>query len=160
MTDYASGKMNNDGQADYTSGKTIQAGYMVTVETWENDGDHYKTKELQGLGKEDVALVLEVCNYFRTNGGDIKPWEEINKAVREIFEKHQCVTTGLLGNLLMDVNDEDDFHDHLYEIIGSPVEDYGCYGDGQNYYRNVDTVKVFHTPEDIFLEDVTKEFRN
>ena len=141
-------------------GKTVKAGFMVEIETWENDGDFYATKTLQGLTENDVKFCVEVCEYFDRYGNDIINWDVVHEAMLPIAVKHTDLssdTTKKLWQAILDCN-EDDLSDNISDLLGSEMEDHGCYGDGASFYRTIDSVKVFYTPVDIFLENVTNKF--
>lgn len=46
----------------------IPAGYQLHVESWENDGDNYKTQIMNGLTLADVNFLLDVGKPFTRRG--------------------------------------------------------------------------------------------
>jgi hypothetical protein len=43
--------------------KTIPAGYQVSVTSWENDGDNYRTETIPGLSKEGAQFLVDLVMY-------------------------------------------------------------------------------------------------
>ena len=142
----------------------IPAGYRVTITSWENDADNYKDSIHEGLSKERVEYILELCKLFKSgsnNGG--KTFGNMNEsgrnartmlakaeqAVRAVLEKHRAVLNECeLANLDAE---EDDME--VSEIVCEFL-------DSSEYYifRVFSEAKVELIPHQITMEDVTGEF--
>ena len=82
----------------------IEAGYRLTVTSWENDGDNYNTKTVEGYTLEEVTFLVELCNLFRSRNqvkgciGNMyepsdKELQESEKAVLNVVSKHPISQT-------------------------------------------------------------------
>jgi hypothetical protein len=142
----------------------IPAGYRVTIASWENDADNYKDKIHEGLSKERVEYILELCNLFKSgsnNGG--KTFGNMNEysrnardnlakaeqAVMTVLEKHRAVLDECELANLEGPEDEMEVCEIVNEFIGSS-EDY--------IFRVYDGAKVEYIPHEIRMEDVTSQF--
>ncbi len=77
----------------------IPAGYRVTIESWENDGDNATTKVLEGLTEQDAKFVVDFASLFKSQnnkkpgiGNMYEPDDEeraqVAKAVTAVVKKH------------------------------------------------------------------------
>ena len=145
-----------------TNQTIIPAGYRVTITSWENDADNYKHTVHEGLSKERVEYILELCKMFKSgsnNGG--KTFGNMNeydppsrlvkaeKAVRTVLEKHRAVLNECELENLEAEEDEMEVCEIVSEFLGSS-EFYT--------FRVYSTVKVEHIPFQITIEDVTGDF--
>jgi hypothetical protein len=125
---------------------TIKAGYRMTVESWENDADHYNTVIKDGLNERDVKLYIDILKLTDGEFGNMyEPTErELNdfaKAVEAVFDKHN--------------------HPYETENLASDGSEIICDFCGYSEYyftRVVDKITVEYIPQDIIIEDVTKQF--
>ena len=65
----------------------IKAGYRITVDSWENDGDHNNTKSREGLTKEETAFDIDLLRaYEKHYGNECHGWggevDELREACR------------------------------------------------------------------------------
>lgn len=137
----------------------IPAGYRLSIDSWENDGDYRQTEIIEGLSKERVQFLIELLSLFRSEsnndgcfGNMYDPDEgEITLAVaamRQVMDKHRDAL-------------EDDEVDYMTDVdqyfFSEMVSTY--LGSSENYWSRVfDGVKVEYTPTEIILEDVTDQF--
>ena len=140
----------------------IPAGYRVTITSWENDADNYKDTIHEGLTKERVEYILELCKMFKSgsnNGGKTfgnmnesdgaAQFAKAEQAVRAVLEKHRTSLNHLeLANLEAE-EDEMEVCEIVSEFIGSS-EFYT--------FRVFSKAKVEHIPLQITMEDVTGDF--
>lgn len=123
---------------------TIQAGYRLTVISWENDGDNYNTKSIDGLTHEHCSLLVDLCKLHlsRSSFGNMY---EANDAEQAAYR--EAIQTVLKENIsTMDVDEAEDI---LYDL--------GLRG-GEFYTRVLESFIVEFIPETIKLLDVTYEF--
>ena len=125
----------------------IPPGFMLTIDTWENDGDNCKSTTLYGLKKGDVKFYISLLNAL-SGGGN----EEVSKQ----FENVALVTALAesppesldLRNDLEGMVECQDCSDFVYDLIG-------IWNEGE-MYRVFERAKVHYVP-DICL-DVTEGF--
>lgn len=137
---------------------TIKKGYRLTVTSWENDGDSYSTKVIEGLTLPQVKLMVEIAQLHRSKNGYPKGFgnmyepsdkerKEYIEAMRTLLKKHPPEAH------LDDVSeyiDTEDFADCAHEFVGD------MFGYSEFYTRVYDKHTVEWIPEDILIEDVTK----
>lgn len=147
---------------------TIQAGYRVTIISWENDGDAYDTNIIEGLSKERVEFIIELCKLFYSgsnNGGrtfgnmyELNAYK-LNKAcvaIQAVMSNHCAVLTDEEQHLLSLDIDGDDFSDSylftemMADYLGRSEEDFA--------FRVFTTMKIERIPHEIQFEDVTGKF--
>lgn len=147
---------------------TIKAGYRITVESWENDADNYRTLSIDGIkDKEYVAFLVDVMNLLRSgtnsdytetfgnisNYGSARSSENIDKykkALIALCDKHNAIKF-----FMEDDDTEEGFeaHEYVEEVISE------LHGNSEDFYNRVtDSVVVEYIPNDVVFEDVTKEF--
>lgn len=145
----------------------IRKGYRITVVSWENDADNYRTEVKEGHTEAQARFVCEVLNHMgsQSNGGreqnqfgnmyepDDDEMEEFAQYMMRIVESHGDAAVAMVG--LDDEDrqlDEDDlpyaFTEFLYDYMGG----------GEFFTRVVESIKVEWIPEDILIEDVTEDF--
>lgn len=143
----------------------IPKGYRLTVTSWENDADNYNTKSMEGLTKEEIEFLVPFIKLFKsknshndnTNFGnmyspDEDEIEQANEAVRKLVSKHDVVNFSF-GDYFSALDGEDDEHsawsDFLYNL--------GLSG-GEYFTRVLSSYKIEYIPEELKIQDVTKEF--
>lgn len=148
----------------------IPAGYRITVESWENDADNYKTKIMEGLQKASVEFLVDFVELFHSQNNyrgpkghgnmydpDVNKLNNFREAYVEVIKKH--ITKDTEPKLLEYFWDEDnnlmydDSHDGVMEL----AYELGLSG-GAFYARVLDSIKVEYIPNEIVLQDVTEEF--
>ena len=146
----------------------IPAGYRLSITSWENDADAYGTEVLEGLTKERVEFLLELCNLFKsgsnTSGKTFGNLYEPNStqqakaeaAITAVMEKHKPVLTEYeLEQLTVVADPADPYSGPEYsEFVGDLL------GYSENYtYRVYNGAKVEYIPHEITMEDVTSQFK-
>lgn len=146
---------------------TIPKGYLVTVTTWENDGDNYNTVTKKGIiDMPQLIIELQMLKLLRLDNREYSfanQYEVSDEMVKEIgaaFRK--IITEGNWQNTFEtiwerkvdEINDEE-----MFQIISDTFYDYGAHGSGDSFaIRVVETIRVEWLQEDIQLEDVTEDF--
>lgn len=136
----------------YMKKKVINKGYTISVTSWENDGDNYRTESQTFDSKEEVAKMYKICAELfiscnnrkggigNTNEGDE---EEANKTILEWLEKNPTFfdnqedadKEGLINDI-MEIN---------YKLMGS----------SEYYYSRVfESASIIYSPEDVYLEEI------
>lgn len=142
----------------------IPAGYQLHITTWENDGDSYKTKILNGLKKEDVDFYLSIVKNFTSKNDHRRRGYgngSINEKDLENIISNALATSPHLSKDIRDVWDaipenpdykSDWNYESLTELLGTP-EQY----DDLYFCRVFESFKVYYIPTHI--NEVTSEFK-
>jgi NADH:ubiquinone oxidoreductase subunit B-like Fe-S oxidoreductase len=145
----------------------IKKGYRVTVKTWENDADNYNSGAVEGLSRPEAAFLVEFVKLFSSKndhrnrgiGNMYEPRQsEIVAAearIKEVVEKHKATIedSEMMKEYFLAEDgsvDEGGWHEYAYEMTLTG---------GEFYTRVMESFKVEFIPQDIVLEDVTKEFK-
>ena len=144
----------------------IPAGYRVTISSWENDMDACQDEILEGLTKERVEFLVDLCGLFKSkscstktkqyHGNMYDPSEsEVEaacKAIVVVMNKHRAALT----EEELEILDEDDLNrigDYAGDMLGDLL------GRSDDYWVRVfDGMKIEYTAVSIILDDVTEEF--
>ena len=134
----------------------IPKGYQISVVSWENDGDNYKTQTISGLSKKEADIVCALCRLLDTNSplsNMYDPDKALIKQLEDALEStfRAFVEPGesmLIGKYTC--SNGEDLSDLLGELGIGATEYY--------YTRVCESYKVIYVPHDIVLEDVTNEF--
>ncbi len=133
---------------------TIKAGYRITVTSWENDADNYNTTCTHGIDEKtakfhvDLLKLIESshCNDKTVFGNLYEPRDSEISAFKEalvkVFKKH---------------GEECDDSDDVLDIAMDILSDYTGYSDGY-MTRVAESITVEYIPQDIQIEDVSKQF--
>jgi hypothetical protein len=146
----------------------INAGYFLSVTSWENDADAYSTNIMQGLSYYDAKFYVDMANRFSAHGGmggAFVSAERLFDTVMQLKEDHPHVSEETRNKWFPQKGDDyweedDQFNtDWLTEgdyfcnfedtILGSACSEY--YGRDQDtfYCRAVDKVRLFYTPREM-----------
>lgn len=148
----------------------ILAGYRVTVESWENDADNYRTKIKEGLTQQQVTFVVEVLSHMKSssNGGKERgmwgnmydPKQDDRDAFGafffEIVQRHAPVSYELMGWEDEDIEAFKDGDDDLPYVMLEFITEFT--GSSEFFTRVVSKIVVELIPMDIEIEDVTNQF--
>lgn len=148
----------------------IPAGYRITVTSWENDADNYRTLTKEGLSLGDARFVRDLCKMLSESswagpeffGNMYEPSEEeiveLVGAYAELCDKHRG-SSELAADAFTIFGEPDsdpDIQGHfcaLHSDLCGSSEDY--------YTRVVEKVVIEYIPEEIKLKIVTdKELDN
>jgi len=145
---------------------TIPAGYRISVTSWENDADNYRTECLEGLSKEVVSFYVDFSKLFTSKnnrsdkgfGNLYEPNDSERQALTNAFtkvvEKHKDTFLALCKDWNYDETPTDEeYQDICYELH------HELFGGSEYFYTRVlDSYKVEYTPTEVRLEDVTYQF--
>lgn len=163
----------------------IKAGYTLTYSTWENDGDYSKEHRFEGLTKEEVEDTIEFLKIFVSKNnrkqGELRTFGNSSSQI-SFYDIYSIYKPNFIKKLIQeeDLNlvpildewfeNEDDFwlsemgytEDQIIDIIDGVCDELiGTYFGYSEYYSvrvyNNDA-KVFYTPIDLILSDVTDQF--
>jgi len=150
----------------------IPPGYMITVTTWENDADNYKTEAMSGIKtKEDVAFFIDFLDRFKMAkpehaedqyyelGNDWLKEDVIYGLLETLAHRHPNVSDDVRQEWL-------EYYDPQYievasteqfpQLLSFPVEETYRY-DQPHFCRLVEAVQVYFIPEKI--NDLSDEFK-
>lgn len=144
----------------------IPAGYRVTVDSWENDGDAGRTITLTGLDRDAAKLYVEFARLFYSQnnhrgpkgyGNMYEPSSEMLKDAHDAAKKVILDNWKAFVSVGFDMTEEDlNDESYLREVVHDLHSD--LFGMGEFYFRVLEKVKVEHLPTEIRLNDVTGEF--
>ena len=135
----------------------IPAGYRVTVTSWENDGDNYRTNSIDGLSCQDAKLLVNLSRLQEGEFGNMyEPSDEkcakYSKACKKVFDVNPHDPLGKFAGWNTETTEE-----NADELASEMLQD--LFGSSEYYYTRVcEEVVVEYLPQDIFIDDVTKEF--
>lgn len=134
---------------------TIKAGYRITVTSWENDADNYNTTCTHGLDEKTAKFHVDLlklikgshCNNNKVFGNLYEPRDSEISAFKEalvkVFKDH--------GAWPWDNGDD------VLDFASDVISDYTGYSDGY-MTRVAESIVVEYIPQDIQIEDVSKQF--
>jgi hypothetical protein len=143
----------------------IEAGYRVTIYTWENDSDNHQETSICGLSESEVKFYVDLCKlHALSDSGCITDTEFGNMydptiseksayktALNVMCQKHIKIINKLMYekyNITQDSVSES-VYEHLFYINLS----------GEDYYTRVfDSILIEYVPEEIKIENVTDKF--
>lgn len=128
-------------------------GYLVRVDSWENDGDNPQTNEISALSEEKARQIFELASLFTSDGargkgiGNMydpseKELEKFNNTIGKFLEKHP--TYMKFDKDMVSLEDKADY-------VRDSVYDLGLVG-GDFFSRVCERVEVFYFPEDVHCE--------
>jgi hypothetical protein len=150
----------------------IPAGYRVTIESWENDADNYKTKVVEGLNESSVKFIIDFVKLFYSKNNYHGPkgfgniYDPSDKELKELAEAYNLVinkhinkdTENNVRQYFWD-DDADGFYEDHHDGVFDLAYDLGLSGGCDFFTRVLDSFKVEHVPVEIILQDVTEEFK-
>ena len=142
-----------------TKATIIPAGYRITIDSWENDGDNSRTGIVEELSEQDVKFTIDFALLFTENtvnvgiGNLYDPSDSEQKmvaeAIREVVAKHSPLSENL-SEYFTDVDSD------VYSMLGYAYQ-LGLSG-GDFCTRVLESIKVEYIPEPIVIQDVTVKF--
>lgn len=148
-------------------------GYAITVASWENDADYNATKTMSGLTENQArvatnfAKLFRPCWRLRTKRGETSFDNLYEPSEAELADLYRAADA-IIGDdsffrVIYGWDDykrpsEDDMgyiHDAVYELMSS----LGLNGQqDQQFSRVAESIAVYYYPEDVYADDVTKDF--
>lgn len=134
----------------------IKAGYRITVVSWENDADNYRTITRDGLRKEEVQRDVEflklIAGSYNRHDDDNKVFGNLYEPREGVLEEFEAAVRQLMTNYDIEVNEEWPLDYFLEEVC-----EYTGWSEGYTT-RVVEKITVEYVPHEIIIDDVTKEF--
>lgn len=140
----------------------IPAGYRITCTSWENDGDNYNTKTVEGLTREHVHLytdLLKLLSRRHKDGDHGNLYEPSESECQSLADDVKVVLAKHKGNDVVPTDIDFDNVDDVVDFFCDTV--YGFTGSSEHYLtRVVESVQVHLIPHPIEMALVTEEFFN
>lgn len=137
------------------SGCKFKKGFMIEITSWENDGDHYLTKIIDGLTKEEVNQFSYIMPFFKSRNSKSKGFgnkEFCMFSVEEVLMEgldEGKLTREFLGKFFFYDGHPD--LDKIQNLLGCPVEyDY-------DFIRVFESMNIYHLPEDVVIPEFNPE---
>lgn len=129
----------------------IKKGYRITVVSWENDGDNYRTITKDGYDECETKLIVDLMkllesrcfgNMYEPNTDKLYRFEG---ALRVVFDKHG-----------VDYTEGGEFSVTDY-AMDAYIGEFTGYG-SEFFTRVVQSISVEYIPQDIVIENVSDKF--
>lgn len=140
----------------------IKAGYRITVESYENNGDACRTVTVDGLSLDDAkfhARILSLINTTSQYGCMLSDDEELVDSF--VYECRSIIDSGkYVVNGLHTLDTISTSNDVLFDFIKDEIlSQYVGYPEYEIYAtRKVDNITVEFVPAEIDLGDITSQF--
>lgn len=140
----------------------IKAGYRITVESYENNGDACRTVTVDGLSLDDAkfhARILSLINTTSQYGCMLSDDEELVDSF--VYECRSIIDSGkYVVNGLHTLDTISTSNDVLFDFIKDEIlSQYVGYPEYDIYAtRKVDNITVEFIPTEIDLGDITSQF--
>lgn len=136
--------------------KVISKGYTISVTSWENDGDNYKTESMTVESKDEAKAIIKMCKklFHSDNGGIGNMMEDegdkVNEMILKFLEKNPEVKETIIScNPKVKLNDN-----NISNFIMDKYN-YNLMGGSEYYYSRVcEKTEVTYSDKDIFLEEI------
>lgn len=135
------------------------AGYLIRVTSWENDGDHYNTREIQVDTEQKARDTVAFCNLFRShsrckdNIGNLCEGST-SRLARRVFRNFYLTHPGFVEADLTDCKTEEEETDIICDVLIDSAYDLGLGGSEYFYTRVCEKVEVYYIPADVVVEQV------
>jgi len=131
---------------------------LIKVRSWENDADNYKNEEILVQDEERAKAIVKFCWLFKSKSrgtggigniydsgrpGEIEAAQEV---LKEFLESHP--------NFFDEVPEKEEY---LLDWIHEFAYDLGLAG-GDYFTRVCEDVNIIYFPEEVYCEDLTKEW--
>ncbi|AAQ81446.1 hypothetical protein [Aeromonas phage SW69-9] len=156
----------------FTPGTIIPAGYVIAIETWENDGDDYKTHFHFGCSEADTtffALVKPLFESRHSKGNHYgnSSWSESiavelveilidNPGLEPQFKKFLDLSADVYDKETEEFDsgfDIDDLRDNVIDHISNYAVGYGS-----DFIRVVETIEVYYNPTEYVVPKLPLTF--
>lgn len=134
------------------------AGWHVTVVSWENDADNYKTESKCFETQDQASFVVDLLKNFSSNHSSKFDENFLGNCqfFRDgMYEKYKQAVTAFIQQLSMRYNVPEEWSDYgyvdeciIYELVGQWM-------DGE-CMRVVEKIRLDYIPEDIYVENIVE----
>lgn len=127
-----------------------EKGIYISVTSWENDADNYKTEVVGPVPKEDVSKTLSVVKLFRSRNSRHDGENLGNSEIPYYDESDEHPIKSKINEIELIEQSLTEPFDIIDDLIGS-------WADGE-YYRVYESHEVFEVKEPVI--NITKEFED
>lgn len=130
--------------------KVIKKGYTLTIISWENDGDNYRTKSKTVQTREEAEKLFKICStvFKSCNNNNGGVGNSMNGRADYVIINFVEENPEMFSELIDMKEDSiiEYFNDIGYELMG-----------GSEYYnfRVCESCSVTYSPEDVYLQEIT-----
>lgn len=135
------------------------AGYSLTITSWENDADYYKTVVLDGLKSGDVVFYIHLLQHFKSSsysscmrtcfgGSEYDPKIEVD-LIEKTFNRYPPESKELKETITEIITKYGDSPDFVDELLGGRCGE-GC------FWRTFESYEIHSIPKE--CADVTDHF--
>ena len=129
----------------------LKKGYIIEVDSWENDGYNYQTNTISGLTDNDVNFYKELLLLFYSKSNNHNCFGNCYEKsdLRDIEETLEILTNLIIkyypnfNKFYNDCDVSDSIYTIKYEFLNKVL------GSGEYYFRVFDNMKIYYIPEDI-----------
>lgn len=125
-----------------------QAGYTITINSWENDGDYKNEQTIHTASKSMASLMVKLLDVLSKSDNTNRYGVNMDAIMLEVEPLERLY--------LAEYPNTDDPAEYFENFIYDFTYDAGL---GSEYYncRVVDDFSVMYFPEDLYVEIVTEE---
>jgi hypothetical protein len=125
--------------------KILSKGYTLEVDSWENDGDNYKTKRFEVDSREEAIFIKELCTklFISSNPG-------ISNRIVAPAEKDAKILEFARNYAYVEVFNDLELLDYVSEIAHNTVENTEC----GCCIRVCSGCIILYSDKDIFVDTV------
>ena len=154
--------------------KEFKKGYLVEIQTWENDADNRKITQAHCNSEADVKLLIRFLEYFRSGSNDYSGKLLLGNATVTfddmklgrhsstvyyndiLFAKYLKENDTDVFNWIFSTNNQDieDSDDAWYYYIGDFVRTTIDTWDWGECVRVLEDYKIYYIPEDVTFKEV------
>ena len=125
-----------------------EKGYVITVNSWENDGDYKNSQTVHTASRSMASFMVKILDVLAKSDNTNRYDENMNALMSEL----QHLEPLYLAEYPDSEEPADYFESFVYEFIydaGLSSEYYNC--------RVVEDIIAIHYPENVYVENVTEE---
>lgn len=137
---------------------TLPAGYRLTVNSWENDGDASATKIVAGLTRTQVKYYLEFLKLLENDSEYSNMFDPTFEQIAAFHAEFVQIAKKYSAELVEACAPTGQHQVHAAVVkLNEMLLGWGSEG---FYTRVFESFKVEYFPEEILIQDVTEEFNN
>lgn len=135
----------------------IPAGYRITVTSWENDADHYKTVVKEGLDEERTKLWAALCKLFQEDD-DVRNLYEPDSDERQVAYEIIAGVARKHEKYMEYIGKESDDREIAENLLDGCLFEMGLTCQGEFWTRVCESFTVEFVENEIKIPDVTAAF--
>lgn len=139
------------------------AGYYLTVTSWENDADNYRTESKHYTDLTKLRNDIKLISLCTSQNNSVSPGIG-NTSDNDVSEIIECfynfveTNPGILPITLEKFENDDDPEQLMYELLDFIPNGLGLKGSEYYLVRVLEKFSIEYFPEDVICEDVTENF--